>query len=647
MKHTFAKCIFTSAAFCFALVADAGQTLENSSVSVSVSENGISLLDKKSGKTFAQLPPQYKISKIIKTGETLKFDVAARPPISASITLSQRGFTLSLSADGKFQAPIKFPPAWQMQRGDIGIYPIGTGLALPVEMQCPTRPNPPAIRGAAWSMSLTAFERGGTFVITAIEKPYDAQIFNTLVGGLNHTSIGWLSEKGNFAYTRSLRIFVGDSLASTVSEYRRWRDSQGLVKTLRQKAKTNPLVNKLVGSANFWIWDENFYNQMYRKPENPAAPARNPRKIAEQMLALGITNVLWQNISGETADDCNFLKSRGFLVGKYDIFRDVLPADIAHKIIPARVKMSAQRTKYWPDVVSVDENGEYFKAWKVHGIDGKMYWQHAVCDECAVQMTREIVSADLQKVPYTARLIDVQAGTPPRECYSKTHPTTRRQSSDAIRRQGAYMHSIGQVLGVECGHEFYIASYDYAEGLLSPELARVPDSGRKQTAAHKLSEMPPQTFALMLNPQYRIPLWDLAYHDCAVQYWYWGDTPANCPELIETFDCFNQLYGYPPIYSLDVSRWEQLKEKIAASYHRTQPLAKKVGFAKMIAFDYLNQEKTVQKTTFDNGISVIANFDKTPFTLPDGKKLPPLSTLILESNASDWSIQSNQSKTSN
>ena len=184
MKHTFAKCIFTSAAFCFALVADAGQTLENSSVSVSVSENGISLLDKKSGKTFAQLPPQYKISKIIKTGETLKFDVAARPPISASITLSQRGFTLSLSADGKFQAPIKFPPAWQMQRGDIGIYPIGTGLALPVEMECPTRPNPPAIRGAAWSMSLTAFERGGTFVITAIEKPYDAQIFNTLVGGL-------------------------------------------------------------------------------------------------------------------------------------------------------------------------------------------------------------------------------------------------------------------------------------------------------------------------------------------------------------------------------------------------------------------------------------------------------------------------------
>lgn len=628
-----ASAIAAAALFVFGLPLAQGalnfsESVENENVRVSVSESGISLFDKKSAKTFDQLPCAYKISGISKCGGTISFDIAAEIPLKASVGLVGRGFDLRICGSGKVEKDIKFPPAWKMKGGDKGIYPVGTGLALPAEMKCPTRKNPPAIRGAAWSMALAALERSGTFLITGIENPYDALVSNDMVGGLNHTSIQWQPQKGDFAYARSLRIFVDDSLPSAVARYRLWRESQGLVKTLRQKAVDVPNIDRLVGSANFWIWDENFYNRMYSKPENPDAPKRDVRKIAGEMLSLGISHVLWQNITGESAEDCRYLNELGFLVGKYDIYRDVLPADIADKIIPARVEMSRRRTKYWPDAVAVDKNGKFYNAWKVHGKDGKMYWQHAVCDVCAVQMTKDIVSADLKNVGYTARLIDVQAGTPPRECFSPFHPTTRRESSAAIRSQGEFMHSIGQVLGVECGHEFYAATYDYAEGLLSPELARSPQSGRSQTRVLRFDDMPEHTLGIMLNPAYRIPLWELAYHDCVVQYWYWGDTPANCPELMDRFDAFNMLYGYPPIYSLDVSNWEKLKGKIAASYAKIAPLAQRVGFAKMTNFEYLSADKFVQKSTFDNGVYVIVNFGEKPFTTDDGRVVEPLRPLV-------------------
>ncbi|MFR6034756.1 MAG: hypothetical protein ACLUKN_17220 [Bacilli bacterium] len=62
------------------------------------------------------------------------------------------------------------------------------------------------------------------------------------------------------------------------------------------------------------------------------------------------------------------------------------------------------------------------------------------------------------------------------------------------------------------------------------------------------------------------PLWELVYHDCVINYWYWGDSNCCSPELMYKFDNFNALYGYPPIYSLDVTHWNELKDKIAASY---------------------------------------------------------------------------------
>ena len=614
-------CVFASVAILALSACDDANTISNKSIAVSVSaENGITFVEKQSGVSFTQVEQEYKIANIQKKNNLLQFDIHAEIPLKATLSLvSDTSFELRLKGEGNLTGDIKFPSAWKSQSGDVGIYPFGNGFAFPVEKKldfCPKRSL--AVSGMRWSMGLIGLQRGNLFLIGAIEKPFDAAIYNVYNNGLMQTSIAWIPEMKKFGYERAIRFFVDTKLSSAMAQYRAYRESMGYVKALSQKAKERPHLTKIRGAANVWMWDENRIALLYARAQNPNAPVRDARKISAEMKSLGMDKILWNNFEGETAEDCEHLKTLGFLVGKYDIYRDVLPADIADKIIPYRVDRSVN-TKYWPHIVRVDADGKYVNAWKVHGLDGKMYPQHSVCEICAYELTQKNVPADLAKVKYSSRLIDVQAGTALMECYSDKHKASRSTSAKYIAMQNEYLASLGLVRGVEVGHEVFVSTYDFSEGMTSPGYFRVPQAGRRMTASLKPSEMPEEkTFGYMLNPQYRIPLFELAYHDCAVNYFYWGQSNCLCPDLMFKFDAFSTFYGYPPIYSLDVAHWNKLKDRIAQSYHRCVPIVEKIAFERMIDFEYLSADKKVQKTTFSNGISLIGNFSDSDFRLKDG-----------------------------
>jgi hypothetical protein len=126
----------------------------------------------------------------------------------------------------------------------------------------------------------------------------------------------------------------------------------------------------------------------------------------------------------------------------------------------------------------------------------------------------------------------------------------------------------------------------------------------------------------MLNPKYRIPLWELVYHDCMTAYWYWGDSTNSVPALMKKRNVFETLYGLPPIYSVSVDTWDKLKDEIALSYASVVPHARKLYNVRMTDFEYLTEDKTVQKTTFANAVKVVANFGNEPYRYENKKILP-------------------------
>ena len=157
---------------------------------------------------------------------------------------------------------------------------------------------------------------------------------------------------------------------------------------------------------------------------------------------------------------------------------------------------------------------------------------------------------------------------------------------------------------------------------MSPVQFRAEDAGRRMTTLYRGADIPENFSRYMLNPRYRIPLWQLVYHDCAVSYWYWGDSSNCCPELMIFRDLFDALCGEPPLYSLTATQWEELKEQIAESYHRATPVARAAGLERMIAFDCLTGDRTVQRSVFANGLTVTVNFSDRDFTAEDGTVLP-------------------------
>lgn len=615
----------------FTTFAFATLSLENKGLRLDISENGNITLKVKNGSNavFKQANSAYKIQNILKTDNQITFDVLAKVPLKVSVKLiSNTQFEMEVVGTGNFEGFIRFPAPWQTEKNDTIIYPLGNGYAFPVEKKLKFMPHVIcAVHGWRWSMGLMGHQRGQHILISAFEKPYDIYIETTRKNGLNNVATLIAPEFGKFGYKRVFRFFTDNKLSRVMAQYRQWRKDLGYIKTLKEKSKELPHLSLLQGAADVWIWDENTIANLYNKPKNPNAPTRDIHKISAEMKRLGMTKILWNNFEGETPEDCLYLKKQGFLVGKYDIYRDVLPANIAHKIIPYRVKRSVN-TKYWPQIVRVEKDGSLTKAWQVHGIDGKLYHQNAVCEISAFELTKKNVTADVEKVKYTARLIDVQAGSKLSECYSKEHPATRTISAEFIRKQNNYLAKIGLVRGVEVGHEIFASTYDFAEGMTSPACFRIDNAGRRMTDILTSSEMPNDTFEYVLNPQYRIPLWELVYHDCVVNFWYWGSSTNQCPSLMHKFDTFSSLYGYPPIYSIDIKNWNLLKNDIAKSYKRCVSIVKEIAFEQMIDFDYISTDKKIQKTTFANGKSVIANFSEKDFYLPDGTVIPAWSAKL-------------------
>jgi hypothetical protein len=94
-----------------------------------------------------------------------------------------------------------------------------------------------------------------------------------------------------------------------------------------------------------------------------------------------------------------------------------------------------------------------------------------------------------------------------------------------------------------------------------------------------LDDPPERVAKFQLGQAYRLPLWELVYHDCVVAQWYWGDYNNKLPALWDKRDLFNVLYGTPPMFMFDRKLWETQKARFVQSYTNTCPYVRAAGYA--------------------------------------------------------------------
>jgi hypothetical protein len=386
--------------------------------------------------------------------------------------------------------------------------------------------------------------------------------------------------------------------------YRAHAKQVGLLKPFSEKVRRNPNIDLLIGAATIW--------KMGGGKHDPVA-------LVKEMQSLGMQRILWSG--GGSSNQIAALRTLpNVLVGRYDIYQDIMDPANHEKV---GYKHGDWVTEAFPhDINWKGPNGDWRRGWQVKAKDGAMIPCAVICDSKALPYARKRIGDELKVKPYTARFIDTTVAAPWFECYHPDHPMTRTQSRVYKMELLKLIGDFGLVCGSETGHEASVPFCDYYEGMLSVGPYRVPDSGRDMLRVW--DEVPERLAKYQVGAAYRLPLWELVYHDCVVAQWYWGDYNNKLPKVWRKRDLFNALYGTPPMYLFDAAQWEAKKDQFAASYQVAAPVSRATGYAEMTDHRVLSPDRNVQQTVFANGVTVTVNFGETPFRTADGVEIPAL-----------------------
>ena len=402
------------------------------------------------------------------------------------------------------------------------------------------------------------------------------------------------AQKDKFAYARSIRYGFVDKggFVAMAKWYRKRAIASGAFKTLRQKLATRPQLERIKGAPDFWGSDPS---------------------ICYDMRRYGIRHAI---VNGPfPADAMRKIEGLGYLVSRYDNYEDMLEGPRDH-----------ENSGHIPDDVEKLSDGTPVTAWLTWDKKVQYYKQ---CSMLYEGQARRLIPPDLATHPYNARFIDVTTACGLRECYDKVHPHTRTEDRDARMGLARYVaDECKLVLGGEHGKWWGTPYYDYFEGMQSGNRTSWPAGYVGTNIPEKREDLKPQDWMYGVGHERRVPLWRLVYGDCSVSTWYWGDSTGHiykaAPEYADRQDCFNILSGTVPLFWVSNPygfRWSDpdLRLRLLQSYYVTCPVTEQTAFAEMTDFKYLSDDRSVQQTGFDSGITVTVNFGDKPYTTTQAK----------------------------
>jgi len=598
---------------CCSQAAERELTISNSKILVTLdtTDATFSVTDKRTGLSWRQQATD-KFETIDCKRVDGGLEMTCRHPwygLDSKTTLRLDGdkpeLTLALSAEGKLKGPLGFPYPFVSESGDYLVVPMNEGISYPVDDETIKPRWLIAYGGHGICMAFWGVTNGGSGHMAIIETPDDAIIHINRIEGKLCVLPKWERQKGNFGYTRKLRYVFFDKggHVAMCKRYRRYAEQIGKVKTLEQKRRENPNVDLLIGAVNIWCWD------------------RDALPLVQEAKSLGIERILWSRRQTSSVIDA-MNRMDGVLTSRYEIYQDLMNPEIVREKLRGLHRDWTQDA--WPRDIMLDEKGQPRKGWQVRGTDGQMYPCAVLCDKQAPKYAAERVPAELETHAYRSRFIDTTTASPWRQCYHPDHPMTRGQSRHWKMELLRFMsEKMKLVTGCETGHDAAVPYVHYFEGMLSLGPYRVPDAGRNM--GRIWDEVPERVAKFQVGHKYRLPLWELVYHDCVVAQWYWGDYNNKLPSVWPKRDLFNVLYGTPPMFMFNRRLWNQNKERFTRSYKNVCPVVRAVGYAEMTDHRFLTPDRGVQQTEFANGVTVTVNFGAESYRLNDGVKVEAMS----------------------
>jgi len=592
-------------------------TLQNSEIRLTFhpADGSLEVNTMPDGKLFQTIGSSLKVITATANESRIQLrlsDPASSAEFSASFQLVEhrREFVVTLQGSGPMPRPLDWPGAFRSTPGEMLIVPVNEGISYPVDDATLPEMFYHLYGGHGLCMPWYGATNGASGWMAIVETPDDAEISIKRRNHLLGIAPLWFPQKGKFGPERTVRfvLFNEGGYVAMAKRYREFAKQTGLFKTLAEKREKNPHVDRLIGAVNVYCWD--------RMP---------PEVLCREMQEAGIERILWSFAwtPPNVASHVKALNARGVLTSLYDIYQDAMN--------PAEFPKLQHISSFWTsdawknDDLMIRADGSWQPGWEVDAKDGTRVPCGTLCDRQALAYARRRMPDDLKVNPWGARFLDTTTASEWRECYHPKHPMTRSESKRYKMELLKYVSDdLNLVCGSETGHDAAVPYVHYFEGMLSLGPYRIPDAGRSMW--EEWQDVPADLEKFQTGHFYRLPLWELVYHDCVIAQWYWGDYNHKLPKLWDRRDLWNALYGTPPMFMFffDWDRWRSNKERFVKSYQTATPVARATATSEMLSHEWLTKDRAVQRTRFANGVSVTANFGEAPFVLPDGTSIPSL-----------------------
>ena len=517
----------------------------------------------------------------------------------------------------------RYPQPFETTRGMRLVTPMCEGMSYPVEEEHPNLWTCHLCTGWCASMNFFGLQDGtsGACAMLISETPCDAAFEPRRSAGSKCLTMGalWRPSRRTWGGPRVARLVFlpkGGHVAMA-KRYREYARDMGWLKTFKEKAIRRPDVLKLPGALNFWYWDNAV----------PAAKKGAGRQaMVDELLASGVRHFLWSH--GADRALAEKIKAAGGLVGSYDVMQDVYTPEVMEKT--GRRGQKGANGDAWPnDVIwnSADSN-DWAKAWGLELKGGGMAYTARMCDAKAPQHLRRRLGAQLRANGHNAHFMDVTCSAGPNECWNPAHALNRTESlfwrNELLRMIG---DEHGVVVGTENGIGAAVPYFDYGEGIMSLSVYRLPRSGR-DVGIPWTNAVPEVCAKYQIGERYRVPLWELVFHDCACAHWYWGDCTDRSVEMWPKRDLFSLLYATAPMFVCRPEEWRAHKDRYLRTYRTIEPVATACGFSEMTNHEVLTDDWSVQRTTFANGVSVTVNFGGKPYKASGGVVVAPGASCV-------------------
>jgi hypothetical protein len=517
-------------------------------------------------------------------------------------------FRCELSATGAVARDFPYPAPFSAPDGSFMVVPMNEGIIYPADDETVEPLWLVGYSGHGISMPWFGQCQGtqGPGLMAIIEDPDDMHIVMDRPSADGNANLSmrpvWEPSRGAFGYSRALTYVFLESggYVSQAKRYRQWAQDTGLYRSLLEKRDLNQNVDLLIGAVN--VWAPSWYGNT------------DPVGLAKEMQALGIHRMLWsEGTSPENVVALNAMP--GVLTSRYDIYQDVWPPDAP----------TWANHEGWPEDLVLLPDSSIMQGWVIR--DGEtLYPGGVICSPRGLEHAQLHIPEDLATTPYRCRFLDTTTASNWKECYHPDHPTTRSQDRYYKMELLRFcLEDMNLVTGSETGIDPSVPYVHYYEGMMSLGPYRLPDCG------YTLIDYKPPTpefLKYQVGPHYRVPLWELVYHDCTVAYWYWGDSSNKAPEVWNQRDLFNLLYGNPPLFMLSPEVWTAHKGRFLQSYRDVSPTVRRIGYDEMVSHEFLTDDHTLQRTAFSSGVSVVANFADHTQSLPAGQLVPALGVLV-------------------